>query len=105
MDWVRFFGISLHVWRKETLHKLGELIGMVEEIDDRCLEMEVVEFVRMRLAHRIDLEIPRTFWLDVGDVQFHIWTEVELKLMVPMEEISCWRDRSDPVLFLTTTTV
>lgn len=60
MDWVRLFGIPLHIWRKETLEKLGEMVGVVEEVDDRCLQLEVVEFARMKIIHPVDAEIAKT---------------------------------------------
>lgn len=40
--------------------------------------------------------------MDVGDVRFHIWTEVELRMMLPVEELCANRDQSEPDLFLET---
>lgn len=71
---------------KDTLQKLSELVGVVEEVDARFLNMEVVEFVRMKVVHPITSEIPKDLWLDVGDVRFHIWTEVVLRTMLLVEE-------------------
>lgn len=66
MDWVRLFGIPLHIWRKETLEKLGEMVGVVEEVDDRCLQLEVVEFARMKIIHPVDAEIAKTCGWTLG---------------------------------------
>lgn len=82
VDWVRIFVAPLHAWRKEVMWKLGELIGAVEEVDARCLTMEMVEFVRVKVVRLAATEIPKTLSLDVGDLRYGLWTEVEPRKVV-----------------------
>lgn len=70
VDWVRIHGIPLHARRKEVFWKLGELMGLVEEIDSHCLNMEIVEFARVKILHPVSVAIPKTLLLDVDDLRF-----------------------------------
>lgn len=73
--------------------KLGELIGLVEEVVDRCLKMEVVGFVRLKIVRPVAAVVPQTLWLDVGDVRYRLWTVIEPRLMESMDDIHACRDR------------
>lgn len=77
------------------LWKLGELIGMVEEVDERCLKMEVVEFARLRIVQPSDVVIPQTLLLDLADVRFSLRMELEPRVIRSMEEVLADCDRSD----------
>lgn len=68
------------------MYKLGELIGIVEEVKDRCIQMEVVEFLRLKIARPCAAIVPPTLWLDVSDIIFRLWTEVESRMLKSMEE-------------------
>lgn len=70
VDWVRIFNVPLHAWRKEVMWKLGEMCGAVEEIDARCLSMEVVEFVRMKVVRLATKEIPKKIVFGCGIYSF-----------------------------------
>lgn len=57
------------------LWKLGEMIGSVEEIDTRCLFLEVVQFVRVKVVRLVGKGIPKTLSLEVGDLRFDLRTK------------------------------
>lgn len=72
VDWVRIFGVPLHVWRKELMCQLGELIGVVEEVNDCCIQMEVAEFLQLKIIRPCAVVVPQTLWLDMGGVRYQL---------------------------------
>lgn len=98
IGWVRIFGIPLHAWRKEILWKLGGILGFVEEVDNRWLNLEVVEFLQVKIIRPVTSVIPKTLSLEIGDVRFDLWTAVEAQFLVAMEDLTVRKvqSKSDP---------
>lgn len=62
-------------------------MGLVKEIDSHCLNMEIVELARVKILHPVSVAIPKTLLLDVEDLRFQLWTEVEPRSVVSMEDL------------------